>query len=198
MEQERLYRYQIFVLFGVKKKRSLRSKSFKNWFKIIQTDGGGFSKWFSIDFEAAGRPRKIFVHFGVLGVFGNIKSRCRCSFSLSFLLRESGRNDLGEVLISALGPKGRLRSAAEQEIQVHWPGDRKSREKVPTSEMSHVIISSWRDYSPVFGHVYNLVRHLRSRFMFLAAIIPRSVDLGFLILRHLRSRKTPYSWKKLF
>ena len=61
--------------------------------------------------------------------------------------------------------------------------------------MSHVIISSWRDYSPVFGHVYNLVRHLRSRFMFLAAIIPRSVDLGFLILRHLRSRKTPYSWK---
>ena len=38
--------------------------------------------------------------FGVLGVFGNIKSRCRCSFSLSFLLRESGRNDFGEVIIS--------------------------------------------------------------------------------------------------
>ena len=27
--------------------------------------------------------------------------------------------DFGDVAISALGPKGRLRSAAEQEIQVH-------------------------------------------------------------------------------
>ena len=39
---------------------SLRSKSFNNWFKNLPKWVDWFSKWFSIDFEAAGRPQDCF------------------------------------------------------------------------------------------------------------------------------------------
>jgi hypothetical protein len=92
------------------------------------------------------RLTQIFVLFGISGVFG-MKTKVSLLFFVVILLHKSGRNDLGEVLISALGPKGRLRSAAEQEIQVYRPGDGKSRERMPTSKMSHETISLCGDYS---------------------------------------------------
>ena len=58
--------------------------------------------------------------------------------------------------------------------------------------MSHQMINMAKYRGTVTSGVYNYVRHLRSRSSSSHDLLsPRSVDLGFLILRHLRSRNGP-------
>ena len=74
-----------------------------------------------------------------------------------------------------------------QKPQVYWPGDNRSQKHKTTSKMSHQIVHMAKYRGIVTPWRYNYVRHLRSRHLLTRLSIPRSVDLGFLILWLLRS-----------
>ena len=74
-----------------------------------------------------------------------------------------------------------------QKPQVYWPGENRSQKHKTTSKMSHQIVHMAKYRGIVTPWRYNYVRHLRSRHLLTRLSIPRSVDLGFLILWLLRS-----------